>query len=268
MSNFLSSRSYTDEFGISYYFDEDVSCLKDSALLLIEVRDRLVSEAQPGNSTMELNKLADSLIKENGGFPLFFAYKGFPYSICTSCNESIVHGLPNKKKLKEGDVLSIDLGVKLNNYCSDSARTIAVGGVESKHTDLINIAESAFWKGFEQALPGNTIGDISNAIHSEILSLRDSETGEALFGVFEHFTGHGIGLKLHEAPFIYNYGFSGSGATIKPGMSFCIEPVVLYSNAVVSQKTDNFTYYTKDKSPSSHYENHVYVSENGPIVLT
>jgi len=266
--DFLDSRSYRDENKIGYYFGKDLEALTEAGKVVKKVRDILVNSALPGKTTSYLNNLALKLLKEEQAQPLFYGYEGFPAYICVSCNEDVVHGLPTKRKLKKGDVLSIDIGVRTEKgYCSDSARTIIVGGVSSKHYTLIEAAEESFNAGFNFVKQGVTLGDVGHEIHKKLLSYRDQD-GRSIFGVFNKFSGHGIGHDLHEAPPVYNYGIQGRGLLFKPGMSFCIEPVIMYANSRISKKKDCFTYSTNDNKPSSHYENHIYLTESGPTILS
>jgi len=267
--DFLDSRSYRDERGIGYYFGKDLDGIIQVASLQKEIRDKLVKAAVPGSTTKKINSLANKLIKEANAEPLFLGYGGFPCTICASVNDEVVHGLAKKDKLKIGDVLSIDLGVKLNGFCGDSARTLIIGDKPKKDTDvvLVDIAEEAFNAALEVSYPGNTIGDIGHAILKTIRTPRDSK-GQYLFDIYKDFMGHGIGHKLHEKPHVFNYGIQGNGHILKEGMCICIEPVVIHQTSKVIRGGDIFTFKSSDRKNASHYENQVYVSKTGPIILT
>jgi len=266
---FLDPRSYRDDRGIGYYFGEDFEGIRKATSLQKEIRDKLVKASIPGTTTKKLNTLASRLIKEAGAEPLFLGYGGFPCTICTSVNDEVVHGLARKDKLKTGDVLSIDLGVRLNGFCGDSARTIIIGSKQRKDSDtlIVQIAEKAFKSGVAKAYPGNSIGDIGHAILKEIMTPRNS-TGQPIFDIYKDFMGHGIGHELHEKPLVFNYGIEGNGHTIKEGMCICIEPVVIHKTSKVIRGGDIFTFKTSDRKTASHYENQVYIDKNGPIILT
>ena len=266
---FLDPRSGRDpSTGIGLYFGEDFEGIKAAAKLQKEIRDEVIDQIKPGTTTHKLNNIALKLIKEAGAAPLFRGYGGFPDAICASVNEQIVHGTANKRKLKSGDIISLDLGVKLNGFCGDSCRTVAVGNkYKNKNDELIIItATYAFFAGLRKAKPGNTIGDIGHAIHEEILKPKNSK-GSPIFDMYEKFMGHGIGHNLHEKPQVPNYGFEGHGHLIVPGMCICIEPVLIHATSKVTQ-TDMFTMVSDDGKTACHHENQVYISDKGPIILT
>lgn len=267
--NFLDTDSHRDEKGIAYYFGKDFEGIKKSATLQKEIRDKLVESIKPGITTNKINNLALRLIREAGAEPLFLGYRGFPSAICISVNSEVVHGTASKLKLKKGDVVSLDLGVKLNGYCGDSCRTVIVGNCPRTEFDkeIVDVAERSFQKGLEQALPGRTIGDVGHAVYTEILSPKN-QNGHSIFDIYKDFMGHGIGLNLHEKPHVPNYGFSGHGHLLKPGMCICIEPVVIPAGSDVVRTRDIFTFITSDGRTASHYENQIYISDTGPIVLT
>lgn len=265
---FLDSKSYRDKDGVGYYFGKDYHALVKATSLQKNIRDTVLKASTPGITTLELHKLALKLITDAGAEPLFMGYGGFPHSICISINDQIVHGTAGSYTLKDGDLLSLDLGVRLEGYCADSCRTINVGNKKKGNYDqeLIEVAEKAFLAALEVAKPGNTVGDLGYAIFKEILEPKDP-LGNSLFNTIPHFMGHGIGHELHENPQVPNYGSSGFGKVLMPGMCICIEPIVIhYSSHEV--KSGVFTISSHDGKHSSHYENQVYISESGPQVLT
>jgi methionyl aminopeptidase len=268
-TKFLDSKSFRDEKGIGYYFGKDYEGLKAASSLQAKIRDHLLSKAIPNTTTQKLNNLAIKLIKEAGASPLFKGYDGFPDAICASVNNEIVHGTARNIKLKKGDVLSLDLGVKLNGFCGDSCRTIIIGN-EKNDNDLLLIktAEAAYEAGLAQAFPGKTIGDIGWAILTEVRKPRNPD-GTARYTVFKSFMGHGIGHSLHERPHVPNFGIKERGTVLKPGMCICIEPVLIHDTSeVIKSPNDIFTMIAHDGKNACHYENQVYISENGPIQLT
>lgn len=260
--------------GVNIYNKDALEKLKEAGSLGKEIRNKLIDIAVEGNTTQDIEDLAENLIDKSGSTPLFKGMYGYPYCTCVSNQEQIVHGFPNNKKLKKGDVLSIDFGLRhKNGYCTDSARTVIIGDdKKSKHTELINITKEAFYKGFEKAIPGNTTSDIGHAINREVIKLRGDEDWDSgsPFRIFEAFQGHGIGLDLHESPNVPNRGKPGSGHILLPGMCICIEPVIIYkSSEVLSISVKGVSqFYTSDRKPSAHYENQVFISDSGPLILT
>lgn len=227
----------------------------EEALLLMEANIR------PGISTLQLDQLAEEFITKQGAVPSFKGYGGFPGSICASVNDVVIHGIPSKEViLKDGDIISIDMGAEINRYHGDAARTFMVGEVSQEAKDLIRVTEESFFKGVEAFLVGNRLGDISNAIESHIVA--------AGFGVVKDFVGHGIGRNLHEQPNVPNYGKAGFGPVLREGMVLAIEPMVNVGSYEVKVLKDRWTVKTKDGSLSAHYENTVALTDQGPQLLT
>lgn len=230
------------------------------------VHQAIKEAIRPGISTYELDKIAEDIIKNEGAIPSFLHYRlgdlpPFPGSICASINEEVVHGIPSKTRiLKEGDMISIDVGAKLNGYHGDMARTYPVGEVDKACADLIRVTKECFWKGFEQAVPGNRIGDISCAIASHA-----EAHGYAVIRVL---IGHGVGKSLHEDPDVPNFGRKGHGMRLLPGLVIAIEPMINMGTPHVEVLEDQWTYVTGDRKPSSHYENTIAIGDDGPMVLT
>jgi methionyl aminopeptidase len=258
--------------GTHIYSEECLPYFKESAHILVSVRKELEKSIQIGITTLELNQIAEDLIIKNKAEPLFKNYKDhpkatpFPFTLCTSNNEDLVHGLPNNRLLENGDVLSIDIGVKYNSFCSDSARTYIVGEDINNHRGIIDISVESFNNAFNSicSIKDPTIGDIGYAINKTMILSKKYKT-------FNAFTGHGIGLSLHESPIVPCCGFPQKGVPIKEGMCFCIEPVVIYKDSeVIYYKTDGVSQFkTSNSKPSSHYENQVFISKvEGPVNLT
>jgi methionyl aminopeptidase len=259
--------------GVNIYGPTAREGLKSVASIASMIRDTLVNEAKAGVTTLYLENLADQLLKENNCSPLFKGYHGYPFITCISVNEFIVHGFPTNRKLEDGDVLSIDLGVKdnLTGLCSDTARTLIIGE-DSTHSEIVNLGKTAFDSGLEQAVIGNKAADIGFAIFKEITKNRVKVDGKLspVYKIFNHFQGHGIGLELHEAPSVPNWGSPDCGQPLLEGMCICIEPVIMYNCSKVLKKTTNKVaqFLTHDMMPSAHYENQILITNEGPIVLT
>ncbi|MGH2704834.1 MAG: type I methionyl aminopeptidase [Actinomycetota bacterium] len=222
---------------------------------------RLIGEAvRPGVSTSELDELAEQLIRERRGVPSFLGYRGFPGSICASPNEVIVHGIPDERVLKEGDVLSADVGLILDGWHADSAYTYAVGEIGSEAQRLLELTEASLYAGIDQCRPGNHLSDISHAVEEVVT--------EAGLSVVREFVGHGIGRQLHEDPQIPNFGPPGRGPLIEAGMVFAIEPMVNAGGWKTRTLDDGWTVMTADGSLSAHFEHTVAVTPMGPHILT
>jgi methionyl aminopeptidase len=261
---------------INLYNKDQFIKIKAAAECAHSILLTLIEACKPGVTTQELEDLADLEIIKHKAEPLFQGYHGYPFCTCLSVNEFIVHGFPNSTPLKAGDVISIDIGIRLNGFCGDNARTIIVGGVESEHSHLIEVTKQAFEAGLAVALPGNTVGHIGNRINNIVSKPYLDPANRSLgkkFKVFHKVFGHGIGHELHEAPNIPNLGFEGAGAVLKPGMCICIEPVVLYNSSEgIIKDSDLYhsvkEFYTSDLKPSAHHENQIFITESGPIVLS
>jgi len=229
--------------------------------IVVEALEGLRGLVHAGVSTLELDQFVEAFIIERGGIPAFKGYRGFPSSICTSINNQVVHGLPSSHvRLKEGDIISIDLGVLYDGYYGDGAITYPVGVVSDSAKRLLDVTAEALYKGIDKARPGNRVSDISYAIQSYV-----EENG---YSVVRDFVGHGIGRSLHEDPQIPNFGPSGEGPRIREGMTFAIEPMVNEGRYEVVILDDGWTAVTKDGSLSAHFEHTVAVTESGPIILT
>jgi methionyl aminopeptidase len=222
---------------------------------------RLVGEAvAPGVTTGELDAIAEEVIRSAGARPAFKGYHGFPGTICSSINEQVVHGIPGPTTLREGDIVSVDVGAIVDGYYGDSARTFAVGEVSEEVRSLMDATRLALEAGIAQCVPGRHLYDISHAVQSVAES--------AGFSVVREYVGHGIGRSMHEDPQLPNFGPSGQGPTLASGMVFAIEPMVNAGQAAVRALDDGWTVVTEDGSRSAHFEHTVAVTDDGPLVLT
>jgi methionyl aminopeptidase len=239
----------------------EIKLMQEASQILVQARQALFKMIQPGISTEALDQKADTVIRSLGGIPSFKDYEGYPKSICTSVNEVVIHGIPSSKIiLKEGDIISIDIGVNVKGYHADSAFTYAVGNISSEAKQLLEITEKALYIGIEEAKPGNYVSNIGHAIETFIKPYG--------YGIVETFTGHGIGNELHEAPQVLNYGPKNQGPKLKPGMTICIEPMVNLGTKDVQVLKDGWTVVTKDKRLSAHFEHMVLITEDGCEIMT
>ncbi len=239
----------------------EIELMREASQILVQTRQALFEMIQPGISTEALDQIADRTIRTLGGIPSFKDYEGYPKSICTSVNDVVIHGIPSKKViLKEGDIISIDIGVNVKGYHADSAFTYPVGKISDEAQTLLDITEKALYIGIEQAFPGNHVSNIGHAIEQYIKPYG--------YGIVETFTGHGIGKDLHEAPQVLNYGPKNQGPKLKPGMTICIEPMVNLGTKDVQVLQDGWTVVTKDKRLSAHFEHMVLITEDGCEIMT
>lgn len=238
----------------------DLEKLRISGRILARVMNRLREFIDVGIATSEIDKLAEELIRQEKAEPAFKGYKGFPSTICTSINEEIVHGIPSLRRLKEGDVLSLDLGIKYKGYFADAAVTIGVGKIEQKLKKLIDVTKAALGVGIKQARPQNRLFDISFAIQNYV-----ERNG---FSVVRQFVGHGIGKSLHEEPEIPNFGQAHSGPVLKSGMVLAIEPMVNMGTWESKILNNGWTAVTEDGLVSAHFEHTVAITDRGPEILT
>ena len=239
----------------------EIELMREASQILVRTRQALFEMIHPGISTEALDQIADHTIRTLGGIPSFKDYEGYPKSICTSVNDVVIHGIPSKKViLKEGDIISIDIGVNVKGYHADSAFTYPVGKISDEAQTLLDITEKALYIGIEQAFPGNHVSNIGHAIEQYIKPYG--------YGIVETFTGHGIGKDLHEAPQVLNYGPKNQGPKLKPGMTICIEPMVNLGTKDVQVLQDGWTVVTKDKRLSAHFEHMVLITEDGCEIMT
>jgi methionyl aminopeptidase len=245
---------------IIYKSEDEIEAMKRSNQIVAKILAELGTLIKPGVSTRELNEHAEMRARELNAIPAFKGYKGFPSSLCTSINEEIVHGIPSARRLREGDIISLDFGVLYDGFYGDAAQTYPVGQVEPTAEKLISTAENAFYCGLEYIREGNRISDISAAVQSSVESQG--------FSVIRNFVGHGIGLSLHEEPQIPNFGVSGRGPKIKRGLVLAIEPMISVGDWHIEILTDNWTAVTKDRGLSAHFEHTVAVTVDGPEILS
>jgi len=239
---------------------EEIELIRESSLLVSKTHGEIAKVIRPGIQTIELDKLAETFIRDNGGVPAFLNYGGFPYSLCISMNNQVVHGFPGKYELKEGDLISVDCGVLMNKYYGDSAYTFAVGEVSESTRKLMQVTKECLELGIEKAVVGMRIGDIGYAVqeHAERHG----------FGVVKELVGHGVGTHLHEKPEVPNYGKRGSGIKLEEGMVIAIEPMINGGRAGVKFWDDGWTVSTVDGKPSAHYEHTVAIRKGKADILS
>jgi len=245
---------------IHYKSVEEIELIRESSLLLSKTLGEIAKVIGPGVKTIELDKLAETFIRDNGGEPAFLNYHGFPYSLCISLNDQVVHGFPSQRELVDGDLVSVDCGVELNKYIGDSAYTFAIGEVSDDIKKLMRVTMECLDLGVQKAIVGMRVGDIGYAVqeHAE-------KNG---FGVVKELVGHGVGLKLHEKPEVPNYGKRGSGVKLEEGMVIAIEPMINAGKARVKFWDDGWTVSTIDGKPSAHYEHTVAISKGKADILS
>jgi len=245
---------------INYKSVEEIELIRESSLLVSRTLGEIAKIIRPGIKTIELNKLAETYIRDNGGVPAFLNYNGFPYSLCISLNDQVVHGFPSQHELIEGDLVSVDCGVVMNRYYGDSAYTFAIGEVDELTQRLMQVTKECLYLGIEKAVAGMRVGDIGWAVqeHAE-------RNG---FGVVKELVGHGVGTHLHEKPEVPNYGKRGSGIKLEEGMVIAIEPMINAGRAGVKFWNDGWTVSTSDKKPSCHYEHTVAINKGKADILS
>lgn len=239
---------------------EDIERIRESSLLVSKALAEVAKEIREGLKTIELDKLAETFIRDNGGIPAFLNYNGFPYSLCISLNDQVVHGFPGNYEIKDGDIVSVDCGVILNKFYGDSAYTFAIGDVEEETLRLLKVTQECLDLGIEKAVVGMRVGDVGYAVqeHAE-------KNG---FGVVKELVGHGVGVKLHEKPEVPNYGKRGSGIKLEEGMVIAIEPMINAGRAAVKFWEDGWTVSTVDKKPSAHFEHTVAIKKGKADILS
>lgn len=238
----------------------EIESMRVAGKIVAETLEKLKEVIEPGITTRELNRIAEEYIRNNNGIPAFLGYNGYPASICTSVNEEVVHGIPSQRVLRDGDIVSIDIGAFYEGYCGDAARTFEVGNVSKKAKRLIKITEESFFAGIVMAVEGKRLQDISHAIQTYVES-----NG---YSVVRALVGHGIGKNMHEEPQVPNYGAPGRGPRLTAGMTLAIEPMVNEGRFHVKTLSDGWTVVTSDGSLSAHYENTIVITANEPEILT
>ena len=245
---------------VHYRSEDEIDLIRESSLLVAKTHAEISNLIKPGVTTLQLDKIAEEYIKDNGGLPAFKGYSGFPNTLCASVNEQVVHGIPNNDPLNDGDIISIDCGVVMNGYYGDSAYTYEVGEVSNTIKDLLTRTKESLYKGIEQAVSGNRLGDIGFAIQNYV-----EEFG---YGVVREMVGHGIGKSLHEEPQVPNYGRKGNGIMLKEGLVIAIEPMINLGTKRIKQHSDGWTIITADKKCSAHFEHTVVVRKGRAEVLS
>ena len=245
---------------IDYKTEEEIIIQRESSLLVGKTLAEVAKLIRPGVSTLELDKIAEEFIRDNNAIPGFKDYNGFPNTLCTSVNEQVVHGIPNKNPLKEGDIVSVDCGVLMNEFYGDSAYTFAVGEVSVEIQQLLDVTKQSLVLGLEKAIVGNRIGDIGYAIQKYSESFG--------YGVVRELVGHGLGRSLHESPEVPNYGRRKSGLKLKEGLVLAIEPMINMGVKEVKQLKDGWTIVTADGKPSAHFEHDVAIRRGQVEVLS
>lgn len=238
----------------------EIEKLRRSGRLVKEILEETRERVRPGVSTMDLERFVEKRLGQGGAQPASKGYRGYPCCLCTSVNDEIVHGIPSNRRLKEGDIVGLDLGLILDGYYGDSAITVPVGRISEGAEKLLRVTEESLEQGIQQARPGNRLGDISAAVQQHV-----EKHG---FSVVREFVGHGIGRDYHEEPQIPNYGKPGHGPALKEGMVFTIEPMVNAGKSALRVLDDHWTAVTADGEYSAHFEHMIAVTRNGPDVLT
>lgn len=239
---------------------EEIEIIKEGGKILASVIKELEKMAKPGVKTIDLDRAAEALILSCGAKPAFKGYLDFPYSLCVSLNENVVHGFPSDYVLKDGDILKLDLGVLYKGFNTDMAVTVPIGKISFEAKRLINVTKKALRLGIKKAKVGNTIGDIGNTIQRFVEDQK--------FGVIRDLCGHGIGKEVHEDPKVPNFGKRGEGEKLIEGMVICIEPMVSMGDYNIKKSSDGYGYATKDNSLAAHFEHTIAITNSGPKILT
>ncbi len=235
---------------------EEIEVMAKASRLVAETLQLLRQHIRPGVTTDELDRLAEEFIRSRGGKPAFKGYRSYPKTLCISVNDQVVHGIPSKRVLKEGDIVGMDLGAIVDGFYGDSAVTVPVGAIDAKAAELLRVTEAALYAGIGQAVVGNRLSDISHAVQEQAES--------AGFSIVTDFVGHGIGRQLHEEPQVPNYGKPGQGPRLQTGMVLAIEPMVNMGKSDVRVLDDQWTAVTKDGSLSAHFEHTIAIQPSGP----
>ena len=238
----------------------EIALLKEAGRIVALVHEELKKHIVSGITTKEIDKLSEKVIRQNGATPSFKGYQGFPGSVCVSINDMVIHGIPDNRKLKDGDIVSVDVGACYQGYHGDSAWTYAVGNVSSEAKELMKVTEEAIFEGLKQAKPGNHVGDISAAIEEYVKQHGYTSPVD--------YTGHGVGTSIHEDPMVPNYGKSGHGPLLKTGMVIAVEPMVHIGKKDVKVLKDGWGVVTADHSLAAHYEHTIVITEDGYEILT
>lgn len=245
---------------IIYKSREEIELMRISAQIVSKTLGVIAAMIKPGITPLELDKRAEEHIRDLGAVPGFKGYSGYPFTLCTSVNEQVVHGMPDKRPLQDGDIISVDCGAKINDFYGDHAYTFLVGEVEESVKQLVEVTRESLYLGIEQARAGNRIGDISHAIQSY--------TEGFGYGVVRELVGHGLGRSMHEKPEVPNFGKRGQGPQIREGLVIAIEPMINMGSRGVRQLKDGWTIVTSDGKPSAHFEHDVAIVDGKPEILS
>ena len=246
---------------ILYKTEAEIAMMKQSATLVSKTLTEVAKVLKAGMTTLEIDKLCADFVRDNKGIPSFLNYRGYPHNICASVNDVVVHGFPNNKPLREGDVVSIDMGVILNGWHGDHAYTFLIGEMSDEVLQLVRVTKESLYKGIEKAIVGNRVGDISYAIQE----YTEKQHG---YGVVRELVGHGLGRSLHEDPQVPNYGKRGDGKRLKENAVLAIEPMINLGTREVYTEADGWTVRTRDGKPSVHFEHDVCVKKNKALILS
>ncbi|MDE6482473.1 MAG: type I methionyl aminopeptidase [Rikenellaceae bacterium] len=239
---------------------EEIEILRENNILVSKTLAEVARHIRPGIATKELDRIAEDYIRSHGAVPAFLGYEGFPATLCISVNEQVVHGIPGNYELRDGDIVSVDCGTFMKGFCGDSAYTFGVGDVAEEVSRLMAVTKEALVRGAEQAVAGNRVGDIGNAVQSHA-----EKNG---YSVVRELVGHGLGRQMHMSPEVPNYGARGRGPLLKKGMVICIEPMINMGRREVVWGRDGWTVSTRDGKPAAHYEYAVAVGVGKPDILT
>ena len=245
---------------VFYKTKEEIELLRESSLLVGKTLAEVAKAIKPGISTLSLDKVAETFIRDNGAIPGFLDYSGFPNTLCMSVNAQVVHGIPSAEELKDGDIVSIDCGVLKNKFYGDSAYTFTVGEVKPEVIELLKVTKESLYKAIEKAVIGNRIGDVSHAVQSHA-----EEHG---YSIVRELVGHGVGKNLHEAPEVPNYGRRGTGLKLQEGLVIAIEPMVNMGKKAIVQEKDGWTIRAADNLPSAHFEHTITVGKEKADILS
>ena len=243
-----------------YKTQEEIEIIRESSLLVANTLAEVAKAIRPGVTTLELDKIAETFIRDHNAVPACLNYNGFPNSLCISVNSQVVHGIPNENVLEDGDICSVDCGVLKNGFYGDSAYTFTIGEVDEETAQLLRVTRESLYKGIEKAVAGNRLGDVSHAIQEHAESFG--------YSVVRELVGHGIGRHLHEKPEVPNYGKRGSGLMLREGLVIAIEPMINMGGKAVVHERDGWTVRTADNKPSAHFEHTVAIRKGAPDILS
>ena len=246
--------------GLYYKTKEEIELIRESSLLVGKTLAEVAKVIKPGVTTLSLDKIAYEFINDNNAIPAFLNYSGFPNSLCISVNSHVVHGIPGKYELKDGDIVSVDCGVVKNKFFGDSAYTFAIGEVKPEILNLLKVTKESLYKAIEVAVVGKRLGDIGDAVQSH------SESHG--YSVVRELVGHGIGQNLHEAPEVPNYGKKGTGLKLQEGLVIAIEPMINLGKKAITQENDGWTIRTADNLPSAHFEHTIAIGKDKADILS